>query len=193
MCSRVLALALVTLTVLACGQDSSGRISGPADEPSLGVVGQQNGRFPVAFAVGHAELTLFSISDKYSFAAVSDPKGVARGAFEWKSMRPDGSMASGTGKVICVNVVGNVAHVSAVFEQDDVTWIEPPLNYAIWTVEDNGQGDQAPPDRVSLLHPAMSAAQAAAHCVTGSFLGLAPNEQGEILVKDRSVLVSDDD
>lgn len=183
--SRILAFGVVTVATLGCGQDSSRRITGPAAEPSLSLAREESG-LPVDFAVGHVELTLFSTSDKYSFAAVRDPKGVSRGAFEWKSTRPDGSVASGSGKVVCVSVVGNVAHVSGQFEREDVTWIEAPNNYAIWTVEDNGRGKQDPPDRVSLLHPGVTAAQVAAHCATGSFLSLLPNEQGEVLVKDGS-------
>jgi hypothetical protein len=141
---------------------------------------------------GHAELSFVSTSDKYSFVAVRDPHDIVRGAFEWKSIRPDGSLASGTGRVICVRITGNVAHIAGVFERADVPWIAPPLNYAIRTVEDNARGSHEAPDRVSLLHP-VTAAQAAAHCITESFLALLPNEQGEVLIKDGSIGVSNDD
>ncbi|MGQ0713237.1 MAG: hypothetical protein ACT4PJ_05845 [Gemmatimonadaceae bacterium] len=184
-----LALGLVALSALACDQGSE-RIGGPIQDPSFAK--GRGGGFPRERARGDVEVIQFSISDRYTFNAFRDGQGEPRGDFQWVSERPDGSVTTGRGRIVCLTVIGNIAHVAGMFEEEDAFWINPPNNFAIWSVQDNGKGRDAPPDLASLLHPAVTAGQVAIHCQTGSFLGMSPNQGGDIVVEDDVVLTANE-
>jgi hypothetical protein len=186
-----LTVGLIVMSALACDQDHFQSISGP-DGPSLASGGIPGGGFPRERAQGHVKVTQSNVNDRSTFLALRDGQGQPRGAFEWVSERPDGTIVSGSGKIVCLTVFGNVAHVAGIFEEEDAYWITPPNNYAIWSVQDNGKGKDAPPDVASGLLVGATEAQVEIHCQTGSFLATVPNQGGDIVVEDDDPAVTSD-
>jgi hypothetical protein len=128
---------------------------------------------------GHANvfLPLFQAEQKYSNSAVRHADGSVSGEFELKSEQDGGVRVHGN--VICFTIVGNRARMGGIVEQSS----EPAFVglHVVWTVVDNGEGKNDPPDQTSdffVVPPAI----AQAHCATGFNLPLLPVLGGNLQV-----------
>ena len=183
--NRIFAWAVLVFATTACGRDD---VTGPPTasvEPSLNTGGTIKKRFDLA--TGDVEVDAFGLNHKYSFLAFGEPGApVAEGTWQWTGRHPDATWTA-SGRVICMRVIDNVAHVSGIIEQTDAYWAQPPFNYAIWSVVDMGNKKKSAPDQSSLFGIAMTEAQARAHCVSDTFLFITPVTNGEIVVRPAKV------
>lgn len=126
-------------------------------------------------AGGHADFTVQGIRSKYTFTSVQTVAPAAKGRFELHRWFPDGRMLVMTGDVECMTIVprpnGGLARMTGRVDRlrvDNVDVVVPPqLDRTIWSVLDNGEGNDVPPDVASGLLNFRSAAEAAAHCAVG--------------------------
>jgi hypothetical protein len=172
---RYVGAAFLMAAAIACGE---GPMTAPAEVPSLRM---NDERGPNAKASGHVEVNLFGYFDTYTFEAMSKG-GEVTGTFQWRSAQPNGAVTTGSGRVICLTVIGNVAHLAGELQPDDVAWAPPPFNHVIWTVVDNDGGPGDAPDLASLMIAPKTRAQAEAHCEAGN-LALAPLDRGDVKVR----------
>lgn len=126
-------------------------------------------------ASGHADFVFTGIRSKYTFTSVTTAFPAAKGRFELHRWFPDGRMLVMTGDVECMTIVptpeGGEARMSGRVDQlrvDNVdVFVPPDLDRTIWTVLDNGEGNDATPDIASGLFNFRTAAEAELHCATG--------------------------
>ena len=175
--TRIIGAALLLVGVVACTDAPAESIAGPGGEPSLS--GGREG-VPNASALGFVKVNKFGYFDTYSFAATSR-RGVVIGAFQWRSVQPSGEISQGSGRVVCLTVVGNVAHLGGELQPDDLYWAPPPFNHVVWTVVDNHWLPNKAPDLASLVIAFKTREQVEAHCRTGG-LALAPLDRGDVIV-----------
>jgi hypothetical protein len=162
-----------------------------SEEPSFnGESGPIRKRFDLA--TGAVEVDAFGLNHQYSFLAYGEPGGEAQGTWQWTGRHPDATWHA-SGRVLCLRVVDNVAQVSGIVDETDAYWIQPPNNYATWTVVDMGNKRKSPPDQASLVTVATTEAQARAHCEANSFFYTPPVTRGEVLVRAAKVKSAEDD
>jgi hypothetical protein len=123
---------------------------------------------------GHVERVLppsnGNVLEKYSFHAHNLGNGTVQGQFEIMDIFPDGSAAERVkGRVTCFTVEadGTTARLGGIVESsNDPTAIGTE---AAWTVADNGEGANAPPDQATDLRYGLDPQfnQAAIHCEEG--------------------------
>lgn len=121
---------------------------------------------------GHATILLpgfGNAEEKYSNSAIRHADGAVSGQFELKSAQDGGLRIHGD--VVCFTIVGNTARIAGRVEQSNTTLV-PEGSYVVWTVVDNGEGANDPPDTTSDFFGPFSEAAAAAHCAVG--FNLAP-------------------
>jgi hypothetical protein len=130
---------------------------------------------------GHANIFLanFQAEEKYSQSAIKHSDGSVSGEFELKSEQDGGLRVHGS--LVCFTVVGNTARLAGLVESST----EPSFEgfHAVWTVVDNGEGANDPPDLTSDFFLA-SAVQAQFHCNVGFNLGATPVLSGNLQVHD---------
>jgi hypothetical protein len=119
---------------------------------------------------GHANVFLpaFQAEQKYSNSAIRHANGSVTGEFELKSEQDGGLRVHGD--VICFTIVGNRARLGGFIEKSTIPDFEGL--YAVWTIIDNGEGANDPPDQTSDFFLVLSAATAQLHCTVG--FNLAP-------------------
>jgi hypothetical protein len=121
---------------------------------------------------GHANIILTAFGgaeEKYSNSAIRHADGTFSGEFQLKSAQ-DGGLAI-HGNVICFKIVADrVAWLGGVVEHSN-TPLAPPGTEVIWTVIDNGEGANDPPDLTSDFFTSVPVLTQA-HCTVG--LNLAP-------------------
>jgi hypothetical protein len=165
------ALALLA-ALAACSSDET---VAPA-APSLAASGPQErvtGSAHVLLAgFGNAE-------EKYSNSIIRHADGSVSGEFELKTEQANGGRLHGT--VLCFTVAGNRARVGGVIDQSS-TPLASVGTHVLWTIVDNGEGANDPPDQTSDFIP-VSPAQAAFHCATGFNLQLIPVQSGNLQVR----------
>jgi hypothetical protein len=139
-------------------------------------------------ASGHVDVAFTPVVDhRYSFTALSispPPPFAAKGNVDFHITFP-GGQSVGKGDVLCMTIVGNRARIAALwtdFRVNNVKTPIPPGQNLLWTVEDNGEGANDPPDRASVMFQG-TAAQGLFHCATGFILPLMPNNNGNVQVK----------
>jgi hypothetical protein len=81
-------------------------------------------------------------------------------------------------RVTCLRIEGNIAYVSGVNTNADPAFFEGV--WAIFAVQDNGEGAGSPPDRVTQFHPAQ--VQGPAACLTESPSDFMDVGQGNVQV-----------
>jgi hypothetical protein len=91
-------------------------------------------------ASGHANLLIADEKQTFSFHVQQMPDGTYEGTFQVKSR---GQEITAHGVLDCLRIVGNTAHVSGVITKSDGLG---GLTYVLFTVVDNGEGANAPPD-----------------------------------------------
>ena len=148
---------------------------GCTDTPDRGVTGPnaQGARFDRIGAAasgaqqqvtGQATILLpffQNAEEKYSNSAIRHADGTVSGQFELKSAQDDGLRIHG--EIVCFTIVGNTAFLGGRIDQSDSP-LAPEGTYVIWTVFDNGEGQNDPPDQTSDFIGPVDAATAAAHC-----------------------------
>lgn len=158
-------LLVLPFVLAAC----DGGLTGPAKNlvptvPSLSASGAQQQ------VTGHADVLLPSFAnaeEKYSNSAIRHADGTVSGEFELKSAQSGGLRIHGD--VVCFTIVGNQARLGGLIDQSTIPSYEGL--YVIWTVVDNGEGRNDPPDQTSDFIGPVSAATAATHCATGRNVG----------------------
>lgn len=166
-----LAIALVGTTLLsACVADNpTAPLLAAAMSASTDVVG--SGR-----ASGHAEFTVAGpITSRYSFTSITTVYPAAKGRFELHRWFPDGRLLVMKGEVECMTIApvgsGFVARMAGRVESlrvdNDEIFVPVYQDRAIWSVRDNGEGQNESQDSASGMLNFRTAADAAAHCAVG--------------------------
>jgi hypothetical protein len=120
---------------------------------------------------GHANIVLpffQNAEEKYSNSAIRHADGTVSGEFELKSAQDDGLRIHGD--IVCFTIVGNNrARLGGRIDQSTVAGLQDA--YAVWTVVDNGEGQNDPPDQTSDFIGPVDAATAAFYCASGFNVG----------------------
>ena len=139
------AVLLFGAAMLGCAAGPD-RVAGPARnadalQPLLAQSGVQQR------VTGHANMFLpnFAAEQKYSQSAIRHADGTVSGEFELKSEQDGGLRVHGD--VTCFTIVGNTARLGGFIEQST----EPAFEGldVVWTIVDNGEGNNGPPDLTS--------------------------------------------
>ena len=156
-------LLSVTALFTSCGGDPTGSAS-PGAEFASGSSGPS--------ASGHIERDFEGCCvEKYSFTAHYLGDGSVQGRFNVRDLFLDGSpKAFGKGRVTCITVEpdGKTARMGGIVESADVP--EFVGTHAVWTVVDNGEGRNDPPDQGTDLRwglPPEAFDFAGFHCAVG--------------------------
>ena len=161
---------LTCLLVLACdtGQESS--LTAP--NPSFTVVGNP----VVASASGSGQFVATGLGRIFSFTAQRQYDGTVQGRFQLNTH----AGTSIRGSVTCITTVGTTAHIGGIVANGTgfVGWD------AFFTVEDNSEGPQPPPDRITFVGlQDAGGATATDHCDgTPIAIGLVDITRGNIQV-----------
>lgn len=149
---------------LLFGCDDGSKVEPTAPRVSLSVAGSES-------VVGYVEISYPSNAvETYSFSAVRGADGAATGRWQDKYVRPDGRMDIAQGSVRCFTIQdGNEVWLGGVFERFNGRALRLHRE-AIWTVVDNGEGRNAPPDEATDLTYmyGTQTLDADAYCASGS-------------------------
>ena len=133
--------------------------------------------------------TLGLLSERYSFVALStDPATpfAAKGQYSFTIITVAGVVQEFTGDVICMGITGNKARMAGQLTSVVVNGIprqiNPDQSHNIWTVADNGEGQQGTPDQVSPMI-FFNAALAPLHCASDFIPPQFNNEEGNVQVQ----------
>ena len=107
--------------------------------------------------------------ERYSLSAIRQSDGSVAGEFEEFSAQDGGQRIHA--RVYCFTVTGNSARLAARIDQTNVSF-GPVGSYVVWSVIDNGEGANGPPDETTDIFFGGTQAQADAHCRSG--FNLAP-------------------
>jgi hypothetical protein len=107
--------------------------------------------------------------ERYSLSAIRHSDGSVTGEFEEFSEQEGGQRIHA--QVVCFTITGNSARLSAQIDQTNVPF-GPVGSYVVWSLIDNGEGANSPPDQTTDIFFGGTAAQAEFHCRTG--FNLAP-------------------
>ena len=102
--------------------------------------------------------------ERYSLSAIRQSDGSVSGEVEEFSEQEGGQRIHA--RVYCFTVTGNGARLAARIDQTNVSF-GPVGSYVVWSVRDNGEGGQAPPDETTDIFFGGTQAQADTHCRTG--------------------------
>lgn len=98
----------------------------------------------------------------FSLHAVVDRQGAVVGSFNLVNhVRPVNRESHTTARVTCFQVDGNVARMGGIVTADTEIGPGDPV---IWTVVDNGEGGNAPPDQISRAYILGDPADVEAYC-----------------------------
>ena len=151
--NHTLRLSLMAISAVlflgSCQKENINALSGPNDQPASGS-NLKAGKSPVAgtSASGQGTLTLNDKFQHFAFHAKKSATGEVSGSFETHS---PGQNLDVHGTVVCLNVVGNSAVVTAQVTRinDDNTWGVVVGGFIAFRVVDNGEGSKAPSDQFS--------------------------------------------
>jgi hypothetical protein len=141
--------AVLTISILGLGGCRSDPTSAPT-EPLFARTGSST-----ASASGHVEKDLWTeqwgdVHERYSFNASYAGNGSVVGRFEVSDVYADGSTPADRveGDVICLSVEtdGRTARMGGIITQSNVA-VAPAGWYAVWVVQDNGEGSDAVADK----------------------------------------------
>jgi hypothetical protein len=140
-------------------------------------------------ATGHVDVVAppFSNVDKYSFSAISHPNGSVSGEFEFRQIR-EGVELRVHGSVDCIVVVGGKrARIGGTVRTPsrETAPFFPAGTQFIWSVTDNGEGHNDPPDTASelLQVPGVAPNDVFSYCSAGGFPPEAPLRRGNVQVR----------
>ena len=175
-----LAAILVAASALASCSGSRDLVA-PSARPAL--TGASLDRADVQQQVtGQATIILDNFGnavERYTQSAVQHADGTFSGEFELKSAQGTGLRIHG--QVVCFKVAGNTAYLAGVIDQSD-TEGAPAGAYVLWTVVDNGEGANSPPDLTSDFYAFLSYDLVTLQCTDGIDLGAFPVVNGNLQV-----------
>lgn len=144
------------LLLAAC--DAPSPLAPPEHTPSLA----RSTSAPVAMVSlgGKLDLSMFLLPDEtYAMTAHRDADGDVRGTFNARLSDP---VVAFRGDVTCLETVGSMAWVGVRITDSDATGGPWAAGGSFWfRLQDNGEGANAPADRISSLNPAGGAARCA--------------------------------
>ncbi len=125
--------------------------------------------------------------EQYSFNARVQKNGDVHGRFEIRDDFAGGDKFHTRGDVLCLVVEpdGKTARMSGIVTASDFDGFEG--TYAVWTVVDNGEGKNSPPDQATDIRFGLGEATATTHCETGidpaAFGTFQDNNRGNVQVR----------
>lgn len=140
-------------------------------------------------AVGRADLTSILdpdvIAQKYTFNAIVNHDLSIKGQFEVHQSDFLGNVVQIHGEVSCVNNLGTIVEVGGIITKvgPHTTLDLMPGDAIVWQVQDNGEGQAAPPDLASPMNE--HAGSAPGFCVAQANM-LVEQDNGNIQVKRRN-------
>ena len=155
----------------------------PAALQSIGVLHAEDGAGN-QMATGNAHITISTtptILEQFSFNAIKHGDGRVTG--QWQAFRESTGIEEAHGSVTCMGIDGNTARIGGVITYTNPVDGHPVGTILIWTVVDNGEGANDPPDLTSQLI-IVNEAQRDFHCTAGFIQPLFPTNQGNIQVHD---------
>jgi hypothetical protein len=171
----------VTALLLSCGSDPT---------TPIGTAGPDFNANGGPRASGHVERGLedFGVAiEKYEFSAHSLGTGEVGGRFNVRDVFTDGSeQLKVRGEVTCFTVEpdGRTARMGGIVDGGDPTF---DGTEAVWTVRDNGEGSDDPPDEATDLRFGLPPGNAEFHCAVGfppeAFGTFGPSERGNVQVR----------
>ena len=179
-------ICILVIQMIGCGTQNVGDQSSRSS--ALQAAG---GNGPVVqSATGHVDfIGRQGAENRYEFVALkridrATGEAVVDGELQYQTLRPDGGFIDAHASVICLEIEGNVARFATRVDhaRGDIPPGTSPFGY--FTVEDNGEGENDPPDRASNLFVTTDAG-AHQHCDTGHVPPppLFDNLQGNIQVR----------
>lgn len=163
--SRKASVLLVIAALAGCATNSDQSLTAPAQRLDAAAGGVTES------VTGHANMQLPTFGNaiqRYSQSAVRHSDLTVSGEFELRSEQDDGVRLHGD--VSCFTIVGNTARLAGLIDQSNAAFA-PVGAYVLWTIVDNGEGGNAPPDLTTDFIGGVSAATAMAHCNVGFNLG----------------------
>jgi hypothetical protein len=164
--SPLLSMAALAALTIGCGERAG------FTQPSISSSAPAFARASRSSVSGHIERDFSELGvpvEKFSFHAHYLGNGQVEGQYRLIDFSAGGSKEVARGRVICFTVEadGRTARIGAINEAGT-----NPANigfYALWTVVDNGEGANAPPDQATDLRfgPSLPAEVAVAHCEEG--------------------------
>jgi hypothetical protein len=156
--------ALVLLSVAAlltsCGTDPTRQSDTGAPEFATGASGPS--------ASGHIERDFGAVLEKYSFSAQNLGNGEVGGRFNVRDLFADGTATDvAKGSVTCFTVEANGKRARMGGTVESAANPDFVGTEAVWTVEDNGEGENHPPDRGTDLRWGLPPGFAEFHCAVG--------------------------
>jgi hypothetical protein len=140
------------------------------DQPDVVAPAAEFARVSGQSVSGHIERDFTELGvpvEKFSFHAHYLGNGVVEGRWQLRDVFADGSREVASGSVTCFTVEddGRTARIGGITER-----ATNPANVggdAFWTVVDNGEGANAPPDQATDLRFGQAPGGTAAHCEFG--------------------------
>jgi hypothetical protein len=177
-----LILSSVTALLISCGSEPTVPFESKAADLSAGGSGPR--------ASSHVErgLAEFGVTiEKYSFTAHHLGSGEVGGRFQVRDVFADGSeQLKVKGEVTCFTVEpdGKTARMGGIVDGGDPSFAGTE---AAWTVRDNGEGNNDPPDEATDLRFGLPPGIAETHCTVGfppeAFGTFGPSERGNVQVR----------
>jgi len=158
---RTSVLLTVALSLTSCDTDATQESARASSDADFARTSQQS-------ATGHVERELLAGVEKYSFTAHLLGNGTVHGRFTVRDILADGSEGGwAKGAVTCFTIEpdGRTARMGGVVESAS----NPTVigSDAIWTAQDNGEGQLPVQDQATELLWALGAGFAAFHCNEG--------------------------
>jgi hypothetical protein len=128
---------------------------------------------------GGAEIVLIvnDFEERWSFNANRDHDLTARGEFELTT-RIFGSLITAHGDIVCFTVSGNQARLGGIVTQSNsASFVGTTV---IWSVADNGEGKNSPPDEATSYKPG----DPTTHCLGVDPPDYLPVQSGNVQVRE---------
>ncbi len=141
-------------------------------EPDTNLMLAKNGNMQKVS--GHVEIIVFDIHEKYSFNAIMHNDGTVSGEWQVRDPNYQGTniVAHGNVTKFRIDSDGKTAYLGGVVERNN--WGLPTGSEACWTVIDNGEGRNAPPDMATDLAFGLPLGSIEAHLLNGDGANTVP-------------------
>lgn len=172
--TSAIALALLSTVVLGCGDASPSALAGPAVQQTKPELDAGARRERPGSVTGSGHWTINGELRTFAFHAIANDDGTAKGTFELHNRALDARLH---GRVTCLTTFANQAWFGGVIENSTGA-----VGEAIWRVKDNGEGEDAAPDQISLLFSTPTEGTAARYCLIRPLTPLNTIESGNVQV-----------
>jgi hypothetical protein len=169
---------VVGCVVAVTGRGTGSTTRSSATAPAASAVSQVDGRSS-ATGNGHIMISDRAVLERFSFSATKLPNGNIAG--QWQVFKENDERLVVHGSTVCLGIDGKSARIGGEVTQTSDPVVDPVGTPVIWTVVDNGEGANDPPDQTSELIK-VNSAQRAFHCATGFILPLFSEQHGNVQV-----------